>query len=158
MRSLYCILTLLFTTVAASAQTAAETDSVKATINRMFTAMRNADTLALKDCFAPGGVLQTAIKDQDGRVNIRTTPVTGFASRIGSLPKNAADERITFDMIQIDMPLASVWTSYQFYYQGKFSHCGVNSFQLVKLAEGWKIQYIIDTRRKDACKESPAAK
>jgi hypothetical protein len=37
---------------------------------------------------------------------------------------------------------------YQFYIGDKFSHCGVNSFQLVKLQGQWKIQYLIDTQEK----------
>ena len=65
--------------------------------------------------------------------------------------KNSLEERITFSSIHIDGNLASVWTPYQFYFQGKFSHCGVNSFQMVKENGEWKIQYIIDTRRKDNC-------
>ncbi|HUH33176.1 MAG TPA: hypothetical protein VLZ28_04430, partial [Daejeonella sp.] len=61
--------------------------------------------------------------------------------------------RITFDQVLIDDNLASVWTSYQFYIGDKFSHCGVNSFQLVKGKEGWKIVYLIDTRRKENCND-----
>jgi hypothetical protein len=44
--------------------------------------------------------------------------------------------------------MATVWTPYTFYYKGQYSHKGINSFQLVKLKEGWKIQYLIDTRYK----------
>ena len=35
---------------------------------------------------------------------------------------------------------------------GKFSHCGVDSFQLVFINGQWKIQCLIDTRRKQPCK------
>jgi len=62
-------------------------------------------------------------------------------------------KKITFSNILIDGNLASVWTPYEFYFKGQFSHCGVNSFQLVKSNNEWKIQYIIDTRRKDNCKK-----
>jgi hypothetical protein len=41
--------------------------------------------------------------------------------------------------------------NYKFYVGETFSHCGVNSFQLFKDKEGWKIIYLIDTRRKDPC-------
>jgi hypothetical protein len=61
------------------------------------------------------------------------------------------DERIKFEAIHAEKSLASVWTPYSFYINGKRSHCGTNSFQLVKMADGWKIQYIIDTRRKQGC-------
>lgn len=53
--------------------------------------------------------------------------------------------------ILIDGNLASVWTDYKFYIDDQFSHCGVNSFQLFKGKDGWKVIYIIDTRRKENC-------
>lgn len=44
-----------------------------------------------------------------------------------------------------------VWAPYQFYYKGKFSHCGADSFQLVRINGKWKIQYLVDTRRSQGC-------
>ncbi|SDH32137.1 protein of unknown function [Chitinophaga filiformis] len=145
--TLFLVLPLLFGT--ANAQTT--TDSVKAAVNSLFTAMRNADSSALIKCFAPGAVLQTVVKDKQGVVSVRSEAISGFASSIGQLPKEAADERITFDVVKVDGDLAIAWTPYNFYFQQQLLHCGVNSFQLVRLAEGWKIQYIIDTRRKNGC-------
>ena len=55
------------------------------------------------------------------------------------------------EVVKIDGALASVWTPYKFYFNGKFSHCGVNSFQLVRMNNTWKVQYIIDTRRRVGC-------
>jgi hypothetical protein len=70
---------------------------------------------------------------------------------VSKLPKGAADERISFETIRIDGPLAIVWTPYKFYFNGQFSHCGVNSFHLVRLNGSWKIHFLIDTRRKEPC-------
>jgi hypothetical protein len=67
------------------------------------------------------------------------------------LPKGAADEQIVFETVKVDDDLAMVWTPYRFIFNGKFSHCGVNSFTLVKLNGEWKINYVIDTRRKEKC-------
>jgi len=44
--------------------------------------------------------------------------------------------------------LATAFTPYQFYYNGKQNHCGANAFTLVRIDGAWKIQSIIDTRRK----------
>lgn len=150
MRLFTCLTLFLFLSLGATrAQTA--TDSVKAAVNNLFTAMIHADSAALTRCFAPGAVLQTVVKDKQGVVSVRSEDISKFASSIGQLPKEAADERITFDVVKIDGDLAIAWTPYQFYFQQQLLHCGVNSFQLVRLAEGWKIQYIIDTRRKNGC-------
>ena len=35
--------------------------------------------------------------------------------------------------------IATVWTPYDFWIDGKFSHCGIDAFDLVKTDEGWKI-------------------
>jgi hypothetical protein len=67
------------------------------------------------------------------------------------MEKNILDERIRFDVIRIDGALAIVWALYQFYYKGKFSHCGADSFQLVRINGKWKIQYLVDTRRSRGC-------
>ncbi len=122
-------------------------DSVKAVINKLFTAMKSSDAKTLQDCFADSAILQTITAS--GR--IRNESVAAFANAIAKLPKDSADERITYDMVKVDDALATAWTPYQFYYGGRFSHCGVNSFQLVRIRGAWKIQYLIDTRRKNRC-------
>ena len=145
------LISIFFVAVACLSVKAQSTeDSVKATINQLFTAMKNADSSLLTAAFADSAVLQT-IGSRAGKVIIRNEKVSSFAQQIKTLPKGAADERITFQTILIDGPLALVWTPYQFYYQEKFSHCGVNSFHLVRIDGKWKIQYLIDTRRKEPC-------
>ncbi len=141
----------VFTVSILHAQTAE--DSVKAIVNNMFAAMKNSDTKALLECFADSSLLQTIARDKQGKVMVRSEAIEDFAKQVGSMPKNAGDERIIFETIKIDGPMANVWTPYQFYYNGKFSHCGVNNFVLVKIDDRWKIQYIIDTRRKAGCNQ-----
>ncbi|MBE7171807.1 MAG: DUF4440 domain-containing protein [Williamsia sp.] len=150
MRKLFCCILLLASCFGASAQ-AAE-DSVKQVVDQLFSAMKAADATAIQTVFADSALLQTVARTKEGGFVVRNEPIRDFAASIGKLPKGAADERIRYETIKIDGPLAVVWTPYQFYYNGQFSHCGVNSFQLVRIGNSWKIQYIIDTRRKDDCK------
>jgi hypothetical protein len=140
---------LFFSAVAVEAQTTI--DSVKATIDQMFRAMKSSDAALLKECFADSAILQTIARNKEGQTIIRNEPIAEFIKSVSSMQKDAADERIAYDVVKIDGPLAIAWTPYQFYFNGKFSHCGVNSFQLVRLNNGWKIQYIIDTRRRTEC-------
>ena len=95
--------------------------------------------------------LQTII-DKNGKVEVKTESVADFERQVAKMEKNILDERIQFDAIRIDGALAIVWAPYQFYYKGKFSHCGIDSFQLIRINGKWKIQYLIDTRRKEDCK------
>lgn len=122
-------------------------DSVKAVINQLFTAMKNSDANNLQKCFADSAILQTITANG----TIRNEAVAEFVKQVAELPKDSADERIVFETIKIDDALAVAWTPYQFYYAGKFSHCGVDSFQLVRVNGVWKIQYLIDTRRRKGC-------
>lgn len=144
------IISLFISTFSSKAQTAE--DSVKAVINNMFTAMKNADGKLLQNCFADSAILQTISRNKAGETLVRNEPILDFVSFVSKEKVGNADERITFETVKIDGDLASVWTPYQFYYKGQFSHCGVNSFQVVRFNSGWKIQYIIDTRRKTGCK------
>ena len=140
---------MLFIFTSSQAQT--EQDSVKITINNLFTAMRNADTILLKSCFANNAILQTIGLTKEGKLIVKDEALQEFVTSIGKLPKNAADERIVFDAIHVDGVLANVWAPYKFYYNNAFTHCGADDFTLVKISGGWKIQYLIDTRHKHGC-------
>lgn len=150
MHKLVCCFLLLTGWFSSKAQSVE--DSVKGVVDQLFTAMKTGDAAAIQTVFADSALLQTIARTKEGGFAVRNESVRDFAASIGKLPKGAADERIRYETVKIDGPLAAVWTPYQFYYNGQFSHCGVNSFQLVRTGNGWKIQYIIDTRRKDNCK------
>ena len=150
MKQILILLTALqCISIVTNAQTAE--DSVKAVVNQLFTAMRNTDVSMLKDAFADSAVLQTIRRKPDGNFFVQNERVSDFASQIGMAKKDSLDERITFETIKIDGPLAVAWTPYKFFYAGNFSHCGVNSFQLVRINGRWKIQFLIDTRRRQGC-------
>jgi hypothetical protein len=126
-------------------------DSVKAVVNQLFTAMKGANATMLKETFADSAVLQTIRRKQDGTFFVQDEKVSDFVEQIGKAKKDSLDERITFETVKIDGPLAIAWTPYKFYFAGNFSHCGVNSFQLVRINGRWKIQFLIDTRRRQGC-------
>lgn len=148
-RRYFLVLALIAASAAVRAQTAR--DSVRAAVNLLFTAMKNADSAQLASAFDDSAVLQTIVVDSTGAVKARSYPVAQFASAIGRLPKGAADEQVTFETLKIDGPLAVVWAPYRFYYNGTLLHCGVDSFQLIRVKGIWKILYIVDTRKKGNC-------
>jgi len=147
------ILILLTATIFISTITKAQSpeDSVKAVVNQLFAAMKGANAAMLKETFADSAVLQTIRRKQDGTFFVQDEKVSDFVEQIGKAKKDSLDERITFETVKIDGPLAIAWTPYKFYYAGNFSHCGVNSFQLVRINGRWKIQFLIDTRRRQGC-------
>lgn len=136
----------------ADAQTITSDEAaVKATINNLFSGMKAADTTLIRGAFATNSIMQTIATTKEGKAMVRTESLANFIKSVGTPRPEKLDERIVFTKVLIDGNLASVWTDYKFYIGEKFSHCGVNSFQLFKGDDGWKIIYIIDTRRKDNC-------
>lgn len=125
-----------------------ENQEVEKTIRNLFLGMKNADPELVKSTFSDTAILQTITKS-----GLKNEELKDFLGSISKYSKNDLDERIVIDFIRTDGDLASVFTPYEFFFKGKFSHCGANSFQLVKQNGKWKIQYLIDTRRKDNCKE-----
>lgn len=144
-------LPVLFFCITMNASAQSTEDSIRQAINQLFTAMRTKDTTLLRHCFTANAVLQTITKDKTGKLIVADEKVDAFAISISGHDVGSLDERIRFEAIHIDGPMAAVWTPYQFYYKANFSHCGVNSFQLVRIDGVWKIQYVIDTRRKTNC-------
>ncbi len=149
----YFLIVLTMITVGSSVYAQSVEDSVKNVINKMFTGMREADTVMLKSCFADSMIMQTISRNKEGKLIVRNESPSAFISFIAKEAKGNADERIIFETIKVDGPLAMAWTPYDFYYKGQFNHCGVNSFQLVRFNSEWKIQYLVDTRRRQGCKE-----
>jgi hypothetical protein len=128
-----------------------EETAVKATMNALFNGMRNSDSTLIRNTFAPKSIMQTIAISKEGKASVQSESVDGFIKSVTAPHAEKYDERIVFTKVLIDANLASVWTDYKFYVGDRFSHCGVNSFQLFKSEEGWKIIYIIDTRRKEGC-------
>jgi hypothetical protein len=148
------LLVHLFLTVVATKafnQNNTDEEQIKACINNLFTAMKTIDTTLLKSCFANDAILQTIISNPKGN-NVKTDALNSFVNSIAKQTANTLDEQISFEKVLTDGILASVYTPYNFYFKGNFSHCGINSFQLVKLNGEWKIVYLIDTRYKNKCK------
>lgn len=135
---------IIFTILSLSVLGQSTEDSVKQVVNGLFKAMNDADSAGIVGVFANEAVLQSVAKDK-----LMKDSYQAFGSSIGKLKKGQLDERITFGAVHIDGGLASVWTPYRLYFDGKFIHCGANSFQLARISGEWKIVHLIDTRRKD---------
>lgn len=127
-----------------------ESLSVQKVINQLFEGMHKADSAMVANSFHKGAMLQT-IAQRNDKTQVQSTAMESFLKAIQQAKPGQLEERIQFNSIQIDGDLAAVWTDYSFYMNGSFSHCGVNAFQLVKINHIWKIQSIIDTRRKENC-------
>ena len=127
-------------------------DEIKQTIISFFDGMRKGDSLLVRRTLAPNAVFHGYGGKPGQPAKLEVESISGFLKAVGTSHAEVWDERVTFERVLIDAGLASVWAPYKFYLGSKFSHCGYDSFQLVKLADGWKIAHVIDTRRKEKCK------
>ena len=68
--------------------------------------------------------------------------------------KQTMRERIWNPEVRVHGSIAAVWAPYDFWIDGKFSHCGVDAFDLIKTDKGWKLAggtYTIESK----CEPSP---
>lgn len=122
-------------------------------VEDFFQAFHQQDTLALKSFALEGIRLQSVSEDEEGRAQLQSDSYSEFVKNIGSIPPEVNfEEKLHEFRVEENGLLATVTTPYTFYVNGNVSHCGVNSFTLVKMGGDWKIAYLIDTRSKENCK------
>ena len=123
---------------------------VEEVVRALFDAMRARDGQKVGALFVEGAILQSA-GERDGEPRLSKLPAAKFAEAVTNAEGDMWDEKIWNLNIQVDNRLASAWMDYAFFLGEKFSHCGVNSMQLFKGEDGWKIIYLADTRRQEPC-------
>jgi hypothetical protein len=150
------IISLLSSSLHAVAQPAQREDdkaAVVATVQKFFDTMASRDVEAARTVLMAEGRL-FAVREQDGQPAVRASSIEDY---LKGLPGRKADyrERMWNPEVRVHGPVASVWTAYDFWVDGKFSHCGVDVFDLVKTPEGWKISGGAYTVERTGCAPSP---
>ncbi|MAN59742.1 MAG: 3-methyl-2-oxobutanoate hydroxymethyltransferase [Flavobacteriaceae bacterium] len=121
-------------------------------IDTLFEGFHSGDTLLMKSVLAPSAVMQTVQNDKNGTPIISEGPAQNLVDAVQKRPADQQwEEKLLGYTVQLDDNLAHVWTPYEFWVNGFFSHCGANSFTLAKFKDGWKIVHIIDSRRQGDC-------
>lgn len=129
-----------------------ETDA-KQIIDTFFEGFHKGDTLLMSSVLVKDTSSKTAYTDQKGNKIIRDGDIQNLLEGVANRPADQKwQERILDYSVHIDGNLAQVWTPYEFWFNDTFSHCGANSFTLVSTDDGWKIIGIIDSRRKEDCR------
>ncbi|WP_340198785.1 nuclear transport factor 2 family protein [Ascidiimonas sp. W6] len=134
---------------------AQETSSkiIKQTIEDFFKGFHARDSVVIKRTLGENFTLQTIRKDTMGSASLKTTSSSMFFQNIAGIPSEVDfEEKLLSFTIDSDGLMAHVWTPYEFWFGGKFSHCGVNSFHLMNTNSGWRIISILDTRYVKGCK------
>jgi len=131
----------------------AEEKAVIAAVEQFFTALETRDADLVRNILLPEGVA-FSVRDEGGKKNIRATThkqiIDSFTSSTAKMLERMWDPKIL-----IHKEIAVLWTKYDFHREGKFSHCGVDAFNLIKTPGGWKISGIFYTVEKEGCEENP---
>ena len=125
--------------------------AVKTVVVQLFDGMQKHDSTMIRACFHPSARMQSiGMNRKSGLVEVNTeSSIDGFVKTIGNLPKTTQiEERVLSYEIRVDTQMATAWTPYELYIDGKKIHCGVDAFQFYKTEKGWKILTLADTRRK----------
>lgn len=142
---------LLFISVSAQDT---EKQEVRNVVEGFFDAFHKQDSVNMKKFMADKVVLQTTGKNKEGETILQTQKIEKLYESIVSIPDSIEfQEKLTTWNIQVDRTMANAWVGYEFWINNQFSHCGINSFQMVNFNGEWKIIYLIDTRGKEGCLE-----
>lgn len=151
MRNLFILLAFGFC-FSAQAQFLLTAETAKKTVDTFFEGFHKGDTLMMRSVMHPDMQLNTTFKSKTKGYMLDNDAVDGLLKAIADRPESQVWEEELLDYkIEVDHTLANVWTSYSFSVNGNISHCGANNFTLVATNEGWKIRYLIDSRKREGC-------
>ena len=132
---------------------AAERAEVLQAVDGFFGAMKKKDSAGLANSFTERATWTVASYRGEKAV------VTGRAASLDiermSKSKQALDERwIGEPTVRVDGDVALVWGFYQFKVDGKVTHCGYDSFHMLKEKGAWRIEGGAYTVRPTGCKKA----
>lgn len=130
----------------------ADEQQIKSVVAQLFKGMELGDSSLVRRCFTKHVTIATVKTDKAGHVVLsREGDIADFYKAIGTPHPQKWYEESWNVRVTIDGELAQVWCDYAFYIGNKFSHCGVDAFQLFKEGSQWKIFHLADTRRTSGC-------
>jgi hypothetical protein len=140
--------------VAISGQsTGKEREAVMKTVQAFFDTMTAHDVEGARQILQPQGRFH-AMTMKDGKPDVRAFSNEEYFADLQAGSKRKMQERIWNPEIRINGLIANVIAPYDFWIDGKFSHCGIDAFDLIKTEEGWKIAggvYTVESK----CAPSP---
>ena len=143
---------LFFFVFTMTAQNNSEEAAIKEVIATFFKGLHNGDSAVVSKTFHEDIKIQTTSTQKENKVLVTESKTKLLTSIADKNTAHVYFEKLLGINVQIDGNLASVWTPYEFYFNGTFSHCGANSFQLFNNNGFWQITYLIDMRRRTNCK------
>jgi hypothetical protein len=126
-----------------------EEAAILAVVDRFMLAISINDAAALAEVRIEGG---STIVSRANAADATTPLVTRrvFTPSAGAKPTNNR-ERYWDPVVHVRGGIAVVWTPYEFWIDGKTSHCGIDVFDMMKEKGVWRIANAMWTVEPDAC-------
>jgi hypothetical protein len=147
-----CAAVLAMTGSVLAQSTTAEHDAVLKAVQVFFDTMNARDVEGARNILQPQGRFH-AMRTRDGKPDVHAFANEEYLADLQA-SKQTMRERIWNPDVRIHGLVATVTAPYDFWIDGKQSHCGTDVFDLIKTETGWKIAggiYTVETK----CAPSP---
>lgn len=148
------LLTLLMISKPASAQSTTDEQAILNTVDQFFTALAERNRQLLTSITVQGSLNISTSLETSGNQRIRIQNYTQLLNNLSS-EGPALLERYWDPTVLIQRDIAVFWAPYDFHVNGEFSHCGIDSFQLIKRDDRWLLTNLSWTVERTGCAESP---
>ena len=152
MRLMMSVAAVLVATSVFAQSTASEHDAVLKAVQVFFDTMTARDVEGARHILQPQGRFH-AMRIRDGKPDVHAFANEEYFADLQA-SKQTMRERIWNPDVRLHGLIATVTAPYDFWIDGKQSHCGTDVFELIKTEDGWKIAggvYTVETK----CDPSP---
>jgi hypothetical protein len=150
--ALFGVAALLVIAPVTRAQEDTGSSAVLAVADAALEAITRGDMAALTDLMLQEALLfPTGMRDGVPRYRVRTR-----AEERANTPRRKVVERGFQPEVRVNGTVAMVWYPYDLYLDGKWSHCGVDAFTLIRTEKGWRIATMAwSVEQPPACEKHP---
>ena len=131
-----------------------EEQAVLNTVNQFFQALSTRDRELLARITVPGSLNISTSVSRTGAAELRIQNYKQLLDNLGGEGPSLL-ERAWSPTILIRRDIATFWAPYDFYVNETFSHCGIDSFQLIRRQGQWFLTNLSWTVESNNCEPSP---
>ena len=159
-RTLFCLTGfLIFSQPSNVNAESGDREAILAVMDKAFAAVRSSIAGDWRAIQLAEGTTLSFRPDPEGRSDELELRVSNNEDFIADLKPDGNEyiERWTGEpIVMIRGPIAVIWGEYEFWINGEFSHCGVDSADLVKISGEWKVANFMWTVEKEDCPTAPS--
>jgi ketosteroid isomerase-like protein len=123
---------------------------VLATVDRFFAAINSNDAAALDELYLPQLDLFVVPHAPDGMRTFRSRSGAADVAKMRSETRKL-HEHYWNPTVLVHGGIALFWAPYEFMVDGKRSHCGIDTIDLVQVDGKWRLASVMYTVEPDAC-------